>query len=658
MSHWRALSVFACGCLLTGVLVGRVHPLDAAFAPAAISDASPSHPLTTAELQAFVDPYVAQSMAAAHVPGVAVVVVKDGAILYQRGYGVADLARRTPVDPETTVFRVASVSKVLTATAVLQLADRGRVDLDADVNRYLRGFQVPATYPQPVTLSQLLTHTEGFEDRTIGRATLSRSALPSLGTYLATRMPDRVAPPGALYSYSNYGFGLAGYVVETVSGQPYDQYVAREIFKPFGMGHSSFAQPLPANLAASLATGYDVVGGTSTAAPFEYFADAPAAALSTTAADMARFMIAQLSDTPGSKRVLSPRALAELQALHYRASPDADISGMAYGYRRYRRNGVLILSKEGDIRGFASYLALFPDQHLGVFVAANTDDNAWMQDLERQLVNRYFPVPPATPPVPPPGLRGPLAAFAGAYIPHQSSRSTIEKLRVLTQQIQIADAGDGQIDVVYPNGGTLRLTRVGPLAFTNEYEGVVYRRAFLVGPDGQPARFLIGNNVYDRVAWYDTRTAQLAGAAALALLFLGGCGLGLAPAVARRKGRPVDSAASSSRLPRLARTLGGVLCGVNLLFIVGFGVVLVSAVATQDLDYSWATYGTPWILYALLCLPLVTTALALGVLAGTVVAWRARAWRRVEYGSAALMVLAQLAFIPFLLHWNLLGFHV
>ena len=651
--------------MLVGLLVvvgfGFARKSEGALASAVANDPSPPRDLNATELQAFVDPYVAESMASAHVPGSVVVFVKDGTILYSRGYGTADLAQGTPVDPESTVFRLASVSKLLTATAVLQLADHHQVQLDTDVNRYLTRFQVPATHAQPVTLSTLLTHTAGFEDWATGRTALSPFGRPSLETYLAHRMPQRVEDPGSSYGYSNYSFALAGYVVENVSGQPFDQYVARQIFVPLGMDHSSFAQPLPSNLAPSLATGYDIVGSAPVPAPFEYFADPPAAAMSTTASDMARFMIFQLRDNPGAEHILSARTLGQMQALHFQASPAADFNGMAYGYRRYQRNGVLILSKEGDIRGFATYLALLPDQHIGFFVAANTDDNAWMQDLERQFVNRYFPMPPASLPATPPNLRGNLAAFTGTYIPNQSSRSTMEKVRTLTQQIQIDDVGNGQIDVGYPDGSTVRLNRVGPLTFANEFEGVIYRWAFLAGPDGGVTHFLIGNDVYSRVAWYDTRLIQLGIAVTFVLLFLAGLGTGLISLRARRKQWPADSLAPSTRSPglvRLARVLAGALYGLNLLFSVAMAAILVSATATQDLDYSWISYGLPWFVYAILSLPLVTTALAIGMIASTVVAMRIYTLRRSEYRYAAIAILAQLAFIPYLVNWNLFGFHV
>ena len=489
-----------------------------------------------------------------------------------------------------------------------------------------------------MTLTTLLTHTAGFEERTVGRATLTPSGSPSLDTYLATRMPERVTAPGTFYNYSNYGFALAGDVVESVSGQPFDQSVAREIFKPLGMDHSSFAQPLPDDLADSAATGYDLVGTRPSPAPFEYFSDPPAEAMSTAAADMARFMIFQLDERPNAGRVLSARAIADMHALHFHASPDADFNGMVYGFNRYQRNGVWIPSKEGDIRGFSSYLALLPEQHLDYFVGANTNNSAWMQDIERRFVSRYFPMPPATSPITSPSQRGSLAAFTGISVPNRFSRSTVEKLRTLTQQIEIADVGNGQIDVRYPDGGDVRLTRVGRLAFANVYEG----------------------GVYHRIPWYEARSIQLGIAVSFALLFFNGLSLGLLPRPSRqRSDRPIPVAlpVRGPCLVGLTHTLARILCGVNLVFLVAIAVILYSATATQNLDYSWVTYGPPRLVYVVLCLPLVTVVLAIGIVVGIALAGRGHAWRGAAYRYAVVVAIVQIGFIPFLVHWNLLGFH-
>ncbi|HET9017660.1 MAG TPA: serine hydrolase domain-containing protein [Thermomicrobiaceae bacterium] len=633
----------------------------AALVPAAASAAPPPLNLSSAtQLAAFVDPYVTRSMAAAHVPGAVVAFVDNGTVVYERGFGYANLAQKTPVDPQTTLFRVASVSKVLTTAAVMQLADRGRLRLDTDVNRYLRGFQVPPTYPEPVTLSELLTHTAGFEDRTLDIATLNARDVQPLGVYLATRMPARVTPPGSIFSYSNYSFALAGYVVQSVSGQLFDQYLAGQVFGPLGMEHTSFAQPLPPSLASRRATGYDVTGASVTPAPFEYFDDAPADAMSTTAADMGRFMIEQLG--AGKDPVLSASARADMQRAHFQAVPGPSFDAMAYGYQRYQRNGVTILSKEGDVRGYASYLSLLPDQHFGFFVAANSNDSSWMQDLEHQLVSRAFPKPPEPAPVTPPGLRGALGEFTGTYIPARSSHTTVEKLRVATEEITVADAGGERLIVTYPDGSALRLTQIAPLVFAYAVDGVTFRWPFLRGSRGRVDRLLIGNDTYNRLPWYATNPVQLPYVAVLVLVFLSLLGAWMIPASVRRLRRWTTRArlpvVRNGRAVAGPRPLGALIGALNAVFVVALVVVLLSASATQDLGYSWLTYDRPTILYALLCLPLLSIAATVALIALTAVRWRRQAWTRGQLAYGAIVLLAEAAFIPLLLYWNLLGFHV
>ena len=174
--------------------------------------------------------------------GAVFLLVKDGRVFFARGYGYSDLMKRTAVDPAKTVFRVGSVSKLFTATAVLQLAERGEVDLHTDVNRYLKTFQLEENFPAPVTLANLLTHTGGFDDRAIGIAARNAQDQAPLGEYLARSMPPRVRPPGEMYNYSSHGIALAGYIVETVSGQPFGEYVEKNILEPLEMRQSSFSR--------------------------------------------------------------------------------------------------------------------------------------------------------------------------------------------------------------------------------------------------------------------------------------------------------------------------------------------------------------------------------------------------------------------------------
>jgi CubicO group peptidase (beta-lactamase class C family) len=206
------------------------------YAPAVPSQSQ--GPTDPAELEAFLDNLLATQMAEYHIPGAAVAVVRDGKVLLAKGYGYANLEKGIPVDPEQTVFRIGSSGKVLTWTAIMQLIEQGKLDLDADINTYL-DFRIPDTYPQPITLKHLLTHTPGFEETWYETFTFDPAAVLPPGEWLATHIPARVFPPGDTAAYSNYGAELAGYIVERVSGQSYAQYVQEHILAPLGMVHSS-----------------------------------------------------------------------------------------------------------------------------------------------------------------------------------------------------------------------------------------------------------------------------------------------------------------------------------------------------------------------------------------------------------------------------------
>ncbi len=265
-------------------------------APANISAATTSEPggapeLTKTDFETFLDALVPSQLRNRNIAGAVVSVVKDGQVLFQKGYGYADLEARKPVLPDHTTFRPGSISKLFTATAVMQLVEQGKLDLDRDVNDYL-DFAIPRTYPEPVTLRELLTHTAGFEETLKDLFVANESDIRPLRAYLTNQMPARIFPPGKFPSYSNYGFTLAGYIVERVSVEKFDRYIENHILKPLRMNNSTFAQPLPQRLAPQMSKGY--LSASKQPRDFEWVQAAPAGALSTTATDMTRFMLAFL----------------------------------------------------------------------------------------------------------------------------------------------------------------------------------------------------------------------------------------------------------------------------------------------------------------------------------------------------------------------------
>ena len=226
-------------------------------APAAPQQQGPTYP---AEMEAFLDEELEREMRKHHIAGAAVSVVKDGELFFAKGYGSADFEKGIPVDPEQTNFRTGSIAKLFTWTAVMQLAEQGKLDLDEDINTYL-DFRIPDTYPQPITLKHLMTHTAGFEDLYYGRLANDPNDLLPPREWLISHMPARVRPPGRYAAYSSYGAALAGYIVARVSGEPYDQYVQEHILDPLGMVHTTAKPSMPPNIRAHTSVGYTYENG-------------------------------------------------------------------------------------------------------------------------------------------------------------------------------------------------------------------------------------------------------------------------------------------------------------------------------------------------------------------------------------------------------------
>src|SRR3712207_5535965 len=217
-------------------------------------------PTDPAEMEAFLDKELRREMEKHHIAGAAVSVVRDGELFFAKGYGSADLENGIPVDPERTNFRIGSIAKLFTWTAVMQLAEQGKLDLDADIDTYL-DFRIPDTYPQPITLKDLMTHTAGFEDLYYERLAADPNDLLPPREWLISHMPARVRPPGDIAAYSSYGTALAGYIVARVSGEPYDQYIQGHILNPLGMVHTTARSSMPPDIRANTSVGYTYEDG-------------------------------------------------------------------------------------------------------------------------------------------------------------------------------------------------------------------------------------------------------------------------------------------------------------------------------------------------------------------------------------------------------------
>ena len=402
------LSWLACAAVFSGVAIYAQTPKareskapaaaekDAAAASA--NGAAKTPELTANDLGAFLDGFMPQEIEHADIAGAVVAVVKDGQLVLAKGYGYADVAKKTAVSPETTLFRPGSISKLFTWTAVMQQVEQGKLNLDHDVNDYL-DFKIPPAFGKPITMRDIMTHRSGFEETAKDLFVGSAEDLRPLPQYLQAHMPARIFPPGTTPAYSNYATTLAAYIVERVSGQDFNDYVEEHFFKPLNMTHATFRQPLPEALKPFMSNGYLLGSGEPKA--FEDVQVAPAGSLSASAVDMTHFMIMHLQNGRyGDVQILKPETAIEMHA-RQEGWPPA-MNAMCLGFYEQLENGHRVISHGGDTVYFHSDLFLILDANVGIFVSYNSAGRGEIDArglLYDKFMDRYFPAPPRNEPV-------------------------------------------------------------------------------------------------------------------------------------------------------------------------------------------------------------------------------------------------------------------
>jgi CubicO group peptidase (beta-lactamase class C family) len=449
-----------------------------AAAPPVTATADGAHDLSKQDVDAWLDGYMPYALKTGAIPGAVVVVVKDGQPLTMRGFGYSDLAAQKPVDPELTLFRPGSVSKLFTWTAVMQLVQAGKLDLDKDVNAYL-DFKIPPKDGKSVTLRNIMTHTAGFSETAKYLIDFGEKKPNALGKVLSRWVPERIYAPGEMPAYSNYAASVAGYIVERVSGEPFDTYVQKHIFAPAGMTHSTFDQPVPANLKPLLSKGYKP--GTDDPQPYEVIGMAPAGALASSGADMGRFMIAHLNHA-----LLNP---ATAQLMYANANkPFSALPAMALGFYHEDRNGLNIVGHGGDTVFFHSDLHLFLDKNVGLYISMNSIGkdgaaHALREELLQQFTDRYYPAPPQT--LATLGTaKAHGAAMSGHYVSSRAGGFNFLRLAALLGETSVAVDKDGNLiasSITDLSGSPRKWREVKPWVW-QEVNGADYLQAI---PDGK-----------------------------------------------------------------------------------------------------------------------------------------------------------------------------
>lgn len=485
--------------------------------------------LTADDLDAWLDGYMPYALKTGDIAGAVVVVVKDGQVLTQRGYGYADVAKRIPVNPARTLFRPGSVSKLFTWTAVMQLVEQGKLDLDKDVNIYL-DFKIPPRDGKPITLRNIMTHTTGFDETGKDIIFEDPSRLMPLGDYVKGALPKRIYAPGSTPSYSNYATALAGYVVERVSGQSFDTYVEQRIFAPLGMASSTFRQPLPPRFSRAMATGYKV--GSGEPAKFEFVGPAPAGSLSSSGADMGRFMIAHLQDGAfGGNRILRPETAETMH--NSPLTMLAPLNRMELGFFETNINGREVIAHLGDTQVFHTSLHLFLKEGVGLYVSFNSAGKAGAVGglrgaLFTDFADRYFPGQRKDGRVDAKTAAEHARMIAGSWVLSRTPKSSFLNVSELFGQVRAGVGPKGELSIPIAlglNRQPRKWVEIAPFVWrdANNHERLAAQVV-----DGKVVRFSIDGlspfMVFDRAPWYKNsawlKPLLYVGLAALALTVL------------------------------------------------------------------------------------------------------------------------------------------
>lgn len=607
--------------------------------------------LDAADVEAWLDGFLPYALERGRIAGAVVVVVRGDGPVLQKGYGFADVASRKPVSADATLFRPGSVSKLFTWTAVMQLVEAGKLDLDKDVNAYL-DFKIPPRDGKPVTLRNIMTHTAGFEESIRYLISHDPKAIMSLEDYVKVALPERVFAPGTTPAYSNYATALAGYIVARTSGLSFDDYIDQRIFAPIGMTRSTFRQPLPDRLKPLMSSGYATV--TEKAKPFEIVIPAPAGSLSATGADMGKFMMAHLND---GGALLQP---ATATTMHNYDSPAGvgALNSMALGFYEQQVNGRRAIGHGGDTQWFHSYLWLFPEADIGLYISmnsagANGASGAIRSALFHKFADRYLPGEDKVGRVDAETARKHAAMMAGNYVSSRGAFTNFMSVLGLLGQAQIIVDADGKISFPALDGlsaGARDWVEVAPFVWRDTNSG---ERLAADVKDGRVMRISVDAASPFMVFWpapAGANAAWLSPAllAALVIALLAGLAWPVRALVRRHYGVAFALEGKARRAWRLSRIFAW------LTVVAAAGWMGLIAAFSADLG----AIGGPldWLI---ILLRVLTPIAAFGLLATAGwhlwLCWTGKRRWTMKFG-AAVLVLAALVLVWVTVRFNLYGF--
>ncbi|MEM9668023.1 MAG: serine hydrolase [Pseudomonadota bacterium] len=630
----------------TEVLLEEVAPEPSSSAPAAAIDRQ--------ALETFIDGIMATALQDQFITGAVISVVSAEDTLLLKGYGLADSETDTPVDPNIHLFRIASISKLFTATSIMQLVEQGKVDLDADIRTYLGDLGFDDS-KGAITTADLLTHTAGFEDRIFGfyGETPELEDLPR-EEHFARLAPTQVRAPGELVSYSNYSYSLLGEIIARVSGKTYAEYIREEIFQPLGMERStvvlkSLAAPTTPEIEALREDEskshrwdngwYDTQSFPSTIAMHE-----AAGTISTTAADISSFMHAHLNNGAfEDSELLQPETADRMHSVLFSHIPG--VNGNAHGFWVLNIGGYDVIEHGGSINDFRSTFVLFPELGLGVFISGNTASSGILGRIPDRIVEHFFPKEDkgTTPDAPVQVVN--LEEVSGKYLTSRRNQTRFGKIANVVSTFNLSATDDG--DILMSGGSrSIRFKKDGDGVFRSLRDGSII--SFGTGEDGTLSRVFFGNSPYSAYEklTFENRSYTFIAPTILAALAGISVIVGYAlPFMGFRR----------NKVGKISLVERGVVAGVSLLilaFILHTGLTLLELAQNENIVYK--AYPTPafrlvfvgaWVIAILSVALAATNALALAGHTRT-------NFQKVRLTGFTLIVLL---FVWMLFQWNVIG---
>lgn len=635
--------------------------------------------LARAELEVFIDQIVEQQMLEHNIANLTLSVVHQAKIILSKGYGYADFQQRTAVDPNSTLFRIGSTSKLFTWTAIMQLVEQGLIDLDADINEYL-DFTIPNYLEVPskqeteaITIRHLMTHTPGFEDYMTKVFSISEASLVPLAEHVREQRPLRVFAPGEVIAYSNYGTNLAGYIVQQVSGMEYAEYVEKNIYKKLDMNNSTFRQPLPTNLAGDLANGYRYVDGEFKQAEFEFFTE-PAGSMSSTSTDMAKFMLAFLADTvPAEQQLLRPATIERIFTEYQQ--DNQYIEGMAYGFIKNTINARDVFHHPGGTMLFNTACYLLPDEQFGFFVSHSGGSFLINMNIFHEIMDKYFPeadsadnevrtngynLPVETATTITKSSSSELKKLAGEYYPNRRSFSTEDALLSLMGRVIVQSTDNG--DLLVQNAGEQYLFKeIAPSVFVNTYTGHskdfaggFQKIVFSTDTLGKNMLKAGGPMSYSQASWYETMGFTLVTILLSLLIIVGSFVYWMLKAAYR--GIIIKKQYLHNQYRTDEKLFKVMAMGLGAMVLLFFGLTVTNGAINPIYGLPDAAFIEPGNMSKMIDLVLYYTiaVLVIGVVLGALYSWIKAMWSLLNRIHYSLYALASLMLLWHFWFWNVL----